>query len=144
MGHGIIVSKVGAADIRKSAKMQFVTELAVPRGRKKEAEMWLVCPTELTRQGVGWGSRGANQDEMSPCRMQKGSRANPASCPGAQGNAAFSMEHMRPFVPLQDQRRLTQRSLLRPVSWWWNYRRLLLRERKVKSCRFSANLKRKK
>lgn len=144
MGHRIIVSKVGAADIRKSAKMEFVTELAIPRGRKKEAEMRLVCPTEPTRQGVGWGSQGANQDEMSPCRMQKGGRANTASCPGAKWNAAFSREQMRPFVPFQDQRWLTQRSLLRPVLWWWNYRRLLLKEIKVKSRRFSANFKEKK
>lgn len=38
MGHRIPVSRVGAADFRKSAREEFVTEPGRPRGRRRKLE----------------------------------------------------------------------------------------------------------
>lgn len=44
MGHRIMVSRVGAADIRKSTGEEFVTEPAMPQERKRKLEAGLYVP----------------------------------------------------------------------------------------------------
>lgn len=106
MGQRIIVSRVGVADIRKPAKKEFVTELAIKEGKRKLEGVGMSCRAGLrVWEGAGGGSQELSRTRSPMAECRKGGCANAAHVPEQSGMPCTSCTDAtqpEPEQPSQD------------------------------------------